>query len=232
MPKTHGVDLVRGIRVQKHNANTPVLIISGYVEEAQAVVGNLPNIAFLAKPFTAEELVQKAEEMIATASQPVKKPPFEVKLVNTFFAGLSTAIKSISGIQTITSEKPYIMKADQKPEVDISINLKISSASFDGHINIGMPEATVKKLLRTLTLDELSLPMAIELGFAEKIFMPIVNETKILKEKEGGAFNFSDIKFVSGRSSCLSGYPFGATLVLPVQALVGSVYISMNGLAK
>jgi CheY-like chemotaxis protein len=51
MPKTNGAELVTSIRKMKHNTQTPLIMISGYPEEAQKMVSHLPQVSVVAKPF-------------------------------------------------------------------------------------------------------------------------------------------------------------------------------------
>lgn len=57
MPRMNGIDLVRHIRARPETAETPVIAMSAYSDELQAreMIDAGAN-AFLAKPFTIEEL--------------------------------------------------------------------------------------------------------------------------------------------------------------------------------
>ena len=57
MPRMNGIDLVRHIRARAETATTPVVAMSAYSDELQAreMIDAGAN-AFLAKPFTIEEL--------------------------------------------------------------------------------------------------------------------------------------------------------------------------------
>ncbi len=57
MPRMNGIDLVRHIRARTETATTPVVAMSAYSDELQAreMIDAGAN-AFLAKPFTIEEL--------------------------------------------------------------------------------------------------------------------------------------------------------------------------------
>jgi CheY-like chemotaxis protein len=57
MPRMNGIDLVRHIRSHEATAETPVVAMSAYSDELQAreMIDAGAN-AFLAKPFTIEEL--------------------------------------------------------------------------------------------------------------------------------------------------------------------------------
>ena len=57
MPRMNGVDLVRHIRARAETATTPVVAMSAYSDELQArEMLDAGANAFLAKPFTIEEL--------------------------------------------------------------------------------------------------------------------------------------------------------------------------------
>ncbi len=57
MPRMNGIDLVRHVRARTETAETPVIAMSAYSDELQAreMIDAGAN-AFLAKPFTIEEL--------------------------------------------------------------------------------------------------------------------------------------------------------------------------------
>ena len=78
MPGVGGPELVR--RLREVRPDLPTLFISGYTEEGVRTQGNLrPDAAFLAKPFTQDDLVRKLREVLAKpgAKAPTNgyKPP-------------------------------------------------------------------------------------------------------------------------------------------------------------
>jgi two-component system, cell cycle sensor histidine kinase and response regulator CckA len=64
MPGVGGPELVR--RLREVRPDLPTLFISGYTEEGVRTQGNLhPDAAFLAKPFSQDDLVRKVREVMA-----------------------------------------------------------------------------------------------------------------------------------------------------------------------
>ena len=71
MPGVGGPELVR--RLREVRPDLPTLFISGYTEEGVRTQGALhPDAAFLAKPFSQDDLVRKVREVLA---KPVGPPP-------------------------------------------------------------------------------------------------------------------------------------------------------------
>lgn len=64
MPRRGGPQMVAELRL--HQPGLPVLYVSGYVGEGQDLELDAPNTGFLAKPFTAEELLGAVHRLLAT----------------------------------------------------------------------------------------------------------------------------------------------------------------------
>lgn len=61
MPRLNGASLVRSLREPRQNEKTPIVVISGYAEEAEKecrASGIIEDIHYLAKPFSLEDAVE------------------------------------------------------------------------------------------------------------------------------------------------------------------------------
>lgn len=63
MPQANGLELARRFRVLHPKA--PVLMVSGALREVEGRTGGLERVAFLAKPFSWQELVEKVKALLA-----------------------------------------------------------------------------------------------------------------------------------------------------------------------
>jgi DNA-binding response OmpR family regulator len=66
MPRLGGPDAAR--RMRETRPGLPVLFISGFTASADIRSGDLADTAFVAKPFTPDELAQKVRELLDTAA--------------------------------------------------------------------------------------------------------------------------------------------------------------------
>ena len=68
MPTMDGPTTVRAAR--KMHAELPILFISGYAEEQLRKSIDIPNVAFLAKPFSVQQLAEAVREVLADGGAP------------------------------------------------------------------------------------------------------------------------------------------------------------------
>lgn len=70
MPEMTGADLINSLRENEGpNKNTPVVFLSGYVEEAKMGVKNHNNVVFLDKVLYPTELIPQIEEVLSAESK-------------------------------------------------------------------------------------------------------------------------------------------------------------------
>ena len=63
MPEFNGIKFIETLRTEMAS-NTPVLVVSASVEEAQDKTSKYPNIAYLSKPIMKEDFDQKVMEIL------------------------------------------------------------------------------------------------------------------------------------------------------------------------
>ena len=67
MPRLNGTSLVSALREPTQNEGTPIVVISGYAEEAERecrAAGIVENVHYLAKPFLFEEAVELISQLL------------------------------------------------------------------------------------------------------------------------------------------------------------------------
>lgn len=69
MPKTSGPDLVKVIRGQKQNASVPILLISGYPDEAAIKLKDVTDVQVMSKPFMINDLLKKVDEILYSSKE-------------------------------------------------------------------------------------------------------------------------------------------------------------------
>ena len=63
MPLANGLDII--LELRKQNFNGPILVASGYADKYTEETQVYPNLHFLPKPFTAPQLLEKIDEILA-----------------------------------------------------------------------------------------------------------------------------------------------------------------------
>jgi two-component system cell cycle sensor histidine kinase/response regulator CckA len=66
MPNMGGIELARALRVL--HPRMPILFMSGYAATASEEAADFPDAAFIAKPFTSEDLLRRISELLDTAA--------------------------------------------------------------------------------------------------------------------------------------------------------------------
>ncbi len=64
MPKTNGGDLIQSIRKMKHNAETPIIMISGLPDDARKMMKDQSKVLIIGKPFDFNELVDTVHSIL------------------------------------------------------------------------------------------------------------------------------------------------------------------------
>jgi len=222
MPKTDGVDLVKSIRSQKLNSDTPVIFISGFPQEVEARVSQIPDVEILAKPFSLDILSDLAEKMLnLPKNRPAKKPQFDIQILNAFIKSAHSTIQQLTGAQEISTGKPFIQKKDEVTKADITAIISIQTLKFSGYIALSFPEVTFLKLVSGMLKKEQPSIDEENLKCAGAIVSLINGQARAALADQGLSLAEATPQIITGRDHRLHNSENSMTLVVPGQAAIG-----------
>jgi len=228
MPKTDGVDLIKVIRGQKQNAKTPVILISAHTEEALKKIGRMSDVFVINKPFMADELLKAVQDMLAMPSfSDDRKPHIDVQILTEFISATSQVIKTLTGVEEIKVEKPYLYDPHKASPLgtDISGLLEMRTFQFQGSIAISFPKATFLKMVSGLMKESQSEITEKNLSHAGAIMGLIYEHAKTSLAGKNMDLSATSPQIITGSNHRVSSYVGQLTMVVPVKTLAGEFYL-------
>lgn len=152
MPKLAGIQLIRALRVNTLNSETPMLLTLEAEEKDQAVLDDLKteklyyNLKIYKRPLVDNFFDDLQKTLIHGAAKTAPTFTFDAGFLNSFISALDATLKDFARIENLTAEKPQVMKDNNTILVDISGSLPIVSSHFTGVISIGFPKLTFLSL--------------------------------------------------------------------------------------
>lgn len=234
MPKATGADLLFAVRDHQLNAKTPVIFISGFIEEVQAKVKGIPHVHVVGKPFDVDELVALGEKVMAESAAsatpaPQNQPPaIDALLVNAFVRSTFETFQTLASLQTVKPQRPFLLSVSNAPKVNVVAQIELDSNKFKGSLHLAFPNATFQHFASRMSggiqssINDQTLGMVTE---AVKIIFGQV--AKALSEK-GYQFHKAEPKIESG-SDVIPKTSSGKTiLVLPFKTEIGEFYVFVS----
>jgi CheY-like chemotaxis protein/CheY-specific phosphatase CheX len=167
MPRLSGVDLISALREQDFNNNVPVIIISGYEEEAKAACAkhNLSsNIEILSKPYDVETVRRLAKHYLdgaksestekPTVSAPAARPKVDVEFLNTFWNAATDAVATMGQVLDIKAARTFRLNLNQIQGIDLSAAVSIDAPQFSGTLFLSFPKATFLTVVSKMLSQE------------------------------------------------------------------------------
>lgn len=228
MPKTDGVDLIKVLRSQKQNANTPVILISAYTEEALKKIGHMSDVFVINKPFMADELLTAVSNMmsIPSAASEDKKPHIDAQMLTEIISAASLVIQTLTGVEEIQVEKPFLYERDQTPlAVDISGLLEMRTPQFQGSIAISFPKSTYLNMVNGMTKESFKEMNDDNISHAGIIMGLIYEQAKTNLAAKGIDLSAATPQVITGTNHKFSSYVGQLTLAVPVKTLVGDFFL-------
>ena len=222
MPKTDGVDLIKSIRTQKHNANTPVIFMSGFPQEVEAKVKHLQDVVVISKPFTLDDLSNLADKMLnLPKNRPAKKPQFDIQILNEFIKSTHTTITQLTGAQEIKTGKPYLQKKDEIIKSDITAMISVQTQTFSGYVALAFPEVTYLKLVSGMLKKDQMVIDNDNIKCAGAIVSLIYGQARAALTDLGTNLTEATPQIMTGQGHRLHVAENSVTLVVPSQAAIG-----------
>lgn len=159
MPKLDGAKLVASLRESLLNQKTPILVISGYMEEARlecGLRGVEKELSFVQKPFKVDDVRAAARKALLldapAAPLPVPPPPFrfDTELVNPFLEAVAYTLKTLGQIPKVAPLGTSLLKREEEPLADISGTVTFAAQEFTGSFSLSFPEATFVALVSNM----------------------------------------------------------------------------------
>ncbi|HPI39445.1 MAG TPA: response regulator [Pseudobdellovibrionaceae bacterium] len=227
MPKSNGIEFIESFRSQKRNANTPVLIMSGFPSEVLPLVTSLTNVDVIGKPFTDTELIQSITQLIEKTKnkQAPAKPVLDVTLVNHFINATIHTIQIVSGTTNCTAEKPQLFTKDQKLHTVATGLIPMSSPKLNGFLAVSFPEKTLLSLLFKMTGEQYaSMNSEVESATGEIINI-IYGQARKAINQGGYDLQSSLPQVVAGSDHRIWNINVQASILVPFQSEIGPFYI-------
>jgi len=187
MPKLNGVQMIKALRENYTNNQTPIIVISAYPEK---VVRDLKeeklegNITVLSKPFDDNTVINLAKTLMIETPKNERKA-VDVEFLNPFLSSVQNTVKQMGQLSGVTAGKPEVFTTGQTLKTDISSYLSIVSAHFNGTLVLTFPLATYLKLVSNALGETYSEINESNKDFAGELNNIIFGTTKRLWNEKG-----------------------------------------------
>ncbi len=229
MPKLNGCDLIRALREQVSNQETPIFLISGHSKEDQKITKELKNIFIYDKPFAIKEITTKAKEIFdnKTAAPPAKKIQLDVNFINPLIEATKTTLVSFGNLKDLKPLKPYILKKGDKLGIEISGVIPLVSPHFKGTLAVGFPASTFTNVASSM-LGETYTAITPEIeDAAAELANIIYGQTKTKLNESGYELGLSRPSIIRGHDHAISTPEGLMTMVIPFDSSAGPFYIQI-----
>lgn len=229
MPKLNGSDLIRALREQVSNQETPIFLISGFSVDDQKIAADVKNLYVFDKPFELKEVTSKAKELINQKKVPsaAKKIQLDVKFINPFIEATKTVLVSFGNLKDLKPQKPYILKKGDKLGLEISGVIPLVSPHFKGTLAVGFPTATFTNVASSM-LGETHTEITAEIeDAAAELANIIYGQTKTKLNESGYELGLSRPSIIRGHDHSISTPDGLMTMVIPFESSAGPFYIQI-----
>lgn len=151
MPKLSGSELINTIRSSGFNTETPIILSSGFQEEAlQELKGtNLNKVKMLPNPFKVENLLNVVKEFEEADAKP-NATKLDANAMNLIIGSTMDVIATASGSKEIKMHPPQLLNKAQPIKADISGILALVCNEFHGSISLSFKTDTYLKIASTM----------------------------------------------------------------------------------
>ena len=232
MPKLNGAELIRALREQVHNQETPIFLISGFSATQLKMTKEFKNLTFFEKPFDIKEIIEQAKIVIANKTvaheHPNKKLHLDVNFINPFIEATQLVLTTFGSLKEIKPLKPYLLKKGDKLGVEISGVIPMVSPLFKGNLAVGFPKTTfiaVASALLGETHTEISTQIE---DAAAELANIIYGQTKTKLNENGYELGLARPSIVRGHDHSISPPDGQFTIVVPFESSAGPFYIQIS----
>lgn len=231
MPNLDGAKLIVALRDNEPNKNIPMVVITGFKEEAVEECDKAQiteGLTFVEKPISPAKLVDTIRPMLKVVkgekkSAHVKK--VDPKLVAPFVEAVVLTMRSMGQVKKVSAGNSYYLKEGEKLGVDLSGAISIVSTDFKGTLYVSFPQKTLLGVLGNMLGQKQSdLTPAAESASAELTNIIYGNTKRVLSE-QGYEFQTTLPTLVKGGDhKVLSNGQF-PVIVTPLETDLGKIYL-------
>jgi chemotaxis protein CheX len=229
MPKLNGGELIRALREQVQNQDTPIFLISGFTTDDKKLASEFRDIYIFEKPFVMQNLIQKAKEILNPSSGHHKKRKInlDVNFINTFIEGTRSVLTTFGSLNGIKSQKPYLLQKGEKLGVEISGIIPLVSPHLKGSLVVGFPAETFLAVTSAMLGTEFKeITPQIEDAAAELANI-IYSQTKAKLNERGYDMGMSRPSIVRGHNHTVSTPDGMVMMVVPFESSAGHFFIQV-----
>jgi DNA-binding response OmpR family regulator len=152
MPKLSGGQLIHSLRSNSVNSEVPIIVISGYQEEAAAEINALqvPDVKILPKPVDVESISRIITELGLNTSGESSIQKINVDFLNVFIDAVVRTLSEVAEVKDLQPSPLNLLTKAGDLKADLSGVIAIISDKFHGSISLSFSEATYVKVLPSL----------------------------------------------------------------------------------
>lgn len=231
MPKLDGAKLIVALRDNEPNKNIPMIVITGFKEEALEECDKAQitdGLTFVEKPISPSKLVETVRPMLKVVTDTKRSvKTIDGKMVRPFVDAVTLTLKSMGQVREITPEATYVLKEGEKLGVDISGSISIVSTSFKGTVYVSFPKATLLKVLNNmLGVNQTNITPDIENASGELTNIIYGNTKRVLSE-QGYEFQTTLPSVVRGADHQVTSNGQYPVIVTPIKTELGKMFIQI-----
>ena len=158
MPIVKGLQIASRARSGKPNRNTPIFIVSGFLQKEVLIKSKALGInGVFAKPFSLDELIPKI--MAAIGPKEVegiskeRKIEYDQRIIKCFISGAVEVLKFYFTDEEVKIGSPFLREPTTPRNLYASAVIPITSDQFTGSMSLGLPVTFIKKWISKMFDD-------------------------------------------------------------------------------
>ncbi len=231
MPKLNGADLINSFRSSSFNESTPIILSSGFQDEAlQELKGvNLSNVRILPKPFKMENLLKVLTEHESKRPQTTSSAPakLNVNFINLFINATGDVLAEIAAVTAIKASPPKLLSKDVDIKADISGVIILISKDFQGSISFSFKATSYLQIINKFKKAKFETINEDNADFLPEIISSICKKMNVeLAKNRSEVKRTNTVVFATPNHNLPdSGNP--RTLLLTIDSSIGNFWITI-----
>lgn len=232
MPKLSGGELIHSLRSNSINSEVPIIVISGYQEEAMAEINALQvaDIKILPKPVDIEYLSRLIGDLGLNQNNEAGAQKISVEFLNAFIEAVTKTLSEMGEVKDLRHTPLSLLSKAGELKADLSGIIAIISENFHGSLSLSFSEGTYTKVLSSLLgkkgekankLDEKD-----KEAIGELLGLIIGKVTTTLS-KQKMSIKRTIPSVVKGDNHLLPGSGYPKTMLLTFSSSVGDFWITI-----
>ena len=157
MPILSGLDLIRGLREGFYNKDTPIFLISAYVDDIREKVEKIDKVHIIHKPFNVQDVSQQIKEFLDTGdfdvvptSAPAQGKTDEKgasQFINSFLDSVRVSLSSFLGFKNVQIGKPEVCEGNADKQYDVTTVFSLISEKINGNLSLSFSDEVHNKFI-------------------------------------------------------------------------------------